>query len=485
MFDVEKILRMTDDLKTFIREHDDLYLTAEIFWEDDFVLFRRLKICFRAILCDIPLYYNNMPVNEIFGIPVRKTSDVSKNFSRRTGIITIVRKPFPFYQTELAFAVKGQRLNVAIFVMNSDEVAAIYDRLTMIQLLQIYSADGFRIDSYEDIAVRFSRGMKTILDTNRTFKFQMLTPEQLNFRYEISDAAIVLQGPIVYEDNYTAETIKVYRKIYPNAPIVVSTWTDEATNDFRKICRENFVALLENKPPEFPGPNNANMQLESSLQGVKFVRENTVAKFVLKTRCDQRINKPDFLMWFRNLILTFPPFGDKLRGRILQPGAIKWLPFNARDFFAFGYVEDIFKLYGISRPSGKNDPVTYRQKHRQLFDKFKNVDEKCSMLNFVPPIATKKLLKANRAMKRMHDIESYIMRTFYEENIGAIDYDKFIETGWKFMREYLVLIGLDDVRLDWPKYETTWKYRTAGWLVNDIGYSRWLDLYRNFKVDWV
>ena len=113
------------------------------------------------------------------------------------------------------------------------------------------------------------------------------------------------------------------------------------------------------------------------------------------------------------------------------------------------------------------------------------IENKCAVRNFTPPVTIKKLLKANRAMKRMHDIESYILRRFYEENIADIDYDKFIETGWKFMRDYLIIVGIADVSLDWPKYENNWKYRTNGGLNNEIDFSRWLDLYRNFKVDWV
>ena len=476
MFDVEKVCRMTEELETFARAYEEIYLIFESMTGETFALFRRLKVNIRAVLSD------ETNGRETFGLPVLKTYEAVKNFSERTGIIVIVKNPLPIFLTELPFDVNGRRLQIPTFILSPDEVSAIYDRLMILQTLLHRAEDGLPDYLLQDFAMRFACGLKTFLPpSGQSFKFQFLLEHNFNFRYDFSDAAIVIQGPLVYENNYTADTIKLYRKVYPNAPIVVSTWTGEATDDFRKICRENSVALLENVPPDFPGPFNVNMQLESSLQGVKFVRENTDAKFVLKTRCDQRINKPDFLTWFRNLILTFPPLGDKLRGRILLTEGLKWKPFRTTDFLAFGYVEDIAKLYGISRHCGEIDAMNYAWNHLARFLKIASLLGGCKKFNHIPKKNSKLIRKINSVMRRIHEVEIHIMRKFYEENIAAIDYDKFLETGWKLMRDYLVIAGVSDIRLDWPKYEDAWAYNVDGVFPNKIDFARWLDLYRNFN----
>ena len=42
------------------------------------------------------------------------------------------------------------------------------------------------------------------------------------------DTAIMLQGPIVKENDFTYETIKLYQNNFPNAKIILSTWRNES-----------------------------------------------------------------------------------------------------------------------------------------------------------------------------------------------------------------------------------------------------------------
>ena len=262
MFDIEKVCRMTDELQNFVRKYEEIFLMPEVLSGEMLALFRKMNINIRAVIADNrkPIsiegsFWMNSLREEFSKVPGVNISDAPKIFSERTGIITIVKKPLPIFQTYcMIFDDQSRQLLVPTFIMSTDEILAIYDRLTMLQVLQIYSAEGFQMNSYEDTALRFARGLKTFLGKTQTFKFQLLAEYNFKFRYNFSDTAIVLQGPIAYENNYTADTIRLYRKVYPNAPIVVSTWPGESTDDFRKICRENSVALLENVPPEIAGP---------------------------------------------------------------------------------------------------------------------------------------------------------------------------------------------------------------------------------------
>ena len=266
-------------------------------------------------------------------------------------------------------------------------------------------------------------------------------------------------------------------------PIIVSTWKGEATDTFRRDCRENAIVLLENELPKNPAPFNVNLQLESSFQGVKYVKENTSAKFVLKTRTDQRINYFEFLVYFKNLLETFPPKGNKLKARIifLDSTMSKSWPFFFTDYLSFGHIEDIFKLYGISRHSDPGE-MTYTAKNKRRLQYLKGI-----VLNFgrnpidynLVTASSHKLSKFNNMMSRICNAEVYIARTFYKEFIAPIDNSKLLETSWKFTVDYLILIDNAELIPDWFKYE---RNRYNIWI---SGFARWLDMYRNFKIDWV
>ncbi len=49
----------------------------------------------------------------------------------------------------------------------------------------------------------------------------------------LEDTAIVMQGPIMYDDDFTMETLYRYRAIYPDTLIILSTWEGEVTPKFR------------------------------------------------------------------------------------------------------------------------------------------------------------------------------------------------------------------------------------------------------------
>ncbi len=236
MFDTEKIRRMTTLLEKLPEEFDDVYLIPdEIFLADTAVIFRRLKIPIRAIIHDTIIQ------NEFLGLPVLKTAEASANFNERTALIILTKKPVPFIQTTFDFKVKGGKWTLPALVMTNDEVWATYARLMIQKFIQVCTENGtFEAFSLNNFAELFARGLTTFLNPQfQNFKFQIWdSRKDFKPRYAFDDTAIVIQGPIEYTNNYTAETFKLYRSIYPNAPIVVSTWKNEATNSFRHVCKK-------------------------------------------------------------------------------------------------------------------------------------------------------------------------------------------------------------------------------------------------------
>src|SRR3990167_11502815 len=52
---------------------------------------------------------------------------------------------------------------------------------------------------------------------------------------EDASCAIIIQGPIRREDNFTLETVKLYRKHSPAATVILSTWEDEDISTFKTL----------------------------------------------------------------------------------------------------------------------------------------------------------------------------------------------------------------------------------------------------------
>ena len=78
----------------------------------------------------------------------------------------------------------------------------------------------------------------------------------------------MLQGPVITTHDYTLETIKIYKKIFPKSHIILSTWQDENTEYLKKINSDDCI-IIQNKKPDFSGSSNINLQIASSNAGIK------------------------------------------------------------------------------------------------------------------------------------------------------------------------------------------------------------------------
>ena len=71
---------------------------------------------------------------------------------------------------------------------------------------------------------------------------------------------------MVEESNFTIETINLYAKIYPNTPIIVSSWEEDIKKLKKHISgtRNQKIHLISNKKPEYVGYKNINLQAIST-----------------------------------------------------------------------------------------------------------------------------------------------------------------------------------------------------------------------------
>lgn len=150
--------------------------------------------------------------------------------------------------------------------------------------------------------------------------------------------AVILQGPIIYEENFTLDTVRLYNRLYPGAGIIVSTW--ESERDDSKIEEiKKYADIVYGKMPEEKGVLNVNLQLKSTATGIRAAWEKEY-EYVLKTRTDFRLHAPGVLSYLGNMTDNFPAESDgRKRLSVLQPKLDA--PYFVPDFVMFGSPDEM------------------------------------------------------------------------------------------------------------------------------------------------
>ncbi len=155
--------------------------------------------------------------------------------------------------------------------------------------------------------------------------------------------AIVIQGPIRKEDNFTLETVKFYKRNYPATTVFLSTWTDEDISAFEVLKDKNFKIIQSVKP--YPGSGNINLQIFSTKVAIDWAIRMGLT-YILKTRTDERMYGTDSLKFMQNMLKCFPVLrSNNQHQRIITTNAGSTIhPYHFSDLFMFGEAFDM-ELY--------------------------------------------------------------------------------------------------------------------------------------------
>lgn len=178
--------------------------------------------------------------------------------------------------------------------------------------------------------------------------------------------AVVVQGPLVVDDDFTLETVRLYRRLFAPHPVIVSTWEGEPAPLVRAV-RLAGAEVVQGPRPDDPGPLNVNLQLASTRTGIAKARE-VGAEYVLKTRTDQRIYAPNVAEFLVNLVHAFPVApGFRQRHRVVSCGrsSQKFGLYHVSDQLLFGHVDDI-TLYFAAPPRASGLPAGFRDVVRDI-----------------------------------------------------------------------------------------------------------------------
>jgi hypothetical protein len=259
---------------------------------------------------------------------------------------------------------------------------------------------------------------------------------------------IVIQGPLILEDNFTIETIKLYKKIFPIIPIILSTWSDEDASTLDAIEELN-IEVIKNEKPLIAGISNINLQIASSSAGISHARQ-LGCQYVLKTRTDQRIYSAQAIHFCYFALKTFPLInnnGQRERIVAFNLNTFLYRPYSISDMLNFGHIEDMEKYWCVE------------------FD--------LRQLQSLPHTNTF-LGWSKQKIAEVHFVVSFL-KNFDEE----IDWS--LEGSWKVISERFCILNTHDIDLYWKKYShkefrhesyTSSKFRQinfADWLLFQYG----------------
>lgn len=269
--------------------------------------------------------------------------------------------------------------------------------------------------------------------------------------------AIVMQGGIIYKDDFTLETLKIYKSHSPDAKLILSTWESESPVIIQEI-RSLGVEVILNKKPAYSGIQNINLQIASSYRGV-VAAQDSGAEYVLKTRTDQRIYAPNVVEFLINILEAFPLPGNfqRQKKRIIGCGlnTFKYRMYGLSDMFICGHIEDI-KAYW----SAPLDDRVLSDTQIQL--------SKTSL----------------RQYASLHLCEIYLATEFLAKMGRNLKWT--LRDSWEAFADHFCVIDKEQLDMYWPKYshsEYRWlNYEDNLGMSEELSFREWLNVYSNLKA---
>ena len=267
--------------------------------------------------------------------------------------------------------------------------------------------------------------------------------------------AVIIQGPIQEKFDFLKNTLKIYKKIFKNSIIIISTWKSEDIEKINTLKDENIYILFNDEPEK--SQSNINHQIFSTNIALKFAINHN-AKYSIKTRADVRLNKSNLETFFISLIKTFPVKSNSLiKSRIVVPSLItfKFRIFSLSDIVMFGETNDLLQYFDI-------------ELFRDGLKKF-DLDEKKLLKNETPVVA-----------------EIFLCARFINKLDNSISWN--LESWWDSLKNYFCIIDNSSLDLFWHKYDWNYEYRYirtySDKFARAVDFQDWLSLYNNSKNNW-
>lgn len=320
----------------------------------------------------------------------------------------------------------------------------------------IYRILGFKISkkstkNYKKCSIKNSK-VPLIIDGDfynlKNFPIKAKNYQLQSDAYTIPSLCIVIQGPIVKENDFTLETCKIYKKIFNNSEtIILSTW-DTEDKKYLKNFEAIGVKVLLSKAPDFAGRANLNYQILSTMKGLK-EGEKLGCEYAIKTRTDQRFYSTNLSRDLFNLLKIYPPSPNyNMHSRLvaLSFNSFKYRYYGISDRFLFGNTQDMLKYW--------NSPLDTKK-----YEEYKTIKQK--------------------DLWQQYCSETYIALHFLK-NIGVTP-EYTLKHTWKIYKDLFIFIDKEILDMYWPKYtnlNSRWRLFRPN-MLEEMRHSDWLNLYLN------
>lgn len=320
----------------------------------------------------------------------------------------------------------------------------------------IYRILGFKISkkstkNYKKCSIKNSK-VPLIIDGDfynlKNFPIKAKNYQLQSDAYTIPSLCIVIQGPIVKENDFTLETCKIYKKIFNNSEtIILSTW-DTEDKKYLKNFEAIGVKVLLSKAPDFAGRANLNYQILSTMKGLK-EGEKLGCEYAIKTRTDQRFYSTNLSRDLFNLLKIYPPSPNyNMHSRLvaLSFNSFKYRYYGISDMFLFGNTQDMLKYW--------NSPLDTKK-----YEEYKTIKQK--------------------DLWQQYCSETYIASHFLK-NIGVTP-EYTLKHTWKIYKDLFIFIDKEILDMYWPKYtnlDSRWRLFRPN-MLEEMRHSDWLNLYLN------
>ncbi|MBU1261328.1 MAG: WavE lipopolysaccharide synthesis family protein [Planctomycetes bacterium] len=265
--------------------------------------------------------------------------------------------------------------------------------------------------------------------------------------------AIVIQGPIISKNDFTLETVKIYKKHFSIAFIILSTWSDEDVAVIGRF-KELDVSVILNEKPAYANASNINFQIVSTRSGIKKAQE-LGAEYVLKTRTDQRMYAPNIADYLYNITETFPVKSGygRQRKRIVgvSLNTFKYRMYGLSDMLIYGHIDDILLYWDVALDERR----------------FSNEDIRKASVSL-------------RGFALWRVCEVYLATEFLQKVGRKLEWS--LADSWGVFRDHFCVVDKEQLDLFWPKYNRR-EYRWLGYaeIANsqEMTFREWLNIYSN------
>lgn len=286
--------------------------------------------------------------------------------------------------------------------------------------------------------------------------------QPIDLDHKVNPTIIVIQGPIITDNDFTINTIKLYRQMFPTLEIVFSTWSDESSSNISKLKKLGADVIVSDKP-NISGFLNFNFQRKSTKEGLERAKKSG-AKFVLKTRSDQRVNNRYAISLLHALINKFPSNEDlecKYRIFFISLFSLNNIPFHLSDMFQFGHIDDLIELW--------NAP-----EHK------KNIDRNSFETNLLGELTIEQIIKNDLTLPEVSLGRHYAQR-FY--GIDCLNEPLVIFN--RLLKEAVGIVDKSQLDLFWPKYRAFDEHRDYRLPKNHqhLSFSKWITLESDLSND--